>query len=357
MKVFENQNKCAMFMIMKEFLTNIEREVLKKQHRQEKNRRVADRIKAILLSDKGWTYRQIAEALLIDEQTIGCHVDEYKKNQKLTLSSGGSMGKLSWMQSGELVNHLERITYLKITDIIAYIQGTYGVSYTVQGMTSWMHTHGFSFKKPKGTPAKADHLKQKAFIQAYAKLLKATPEDEPILFGDGVHPTMATKITYGWIRTGVNKPIATTASRTRMNLMGALNLESMQIIIDSYETINSETMVKYFDHLKEAYPKAPKIHLILDQGPYNISVVTQEAAKKRGIYLHYLPPYSPNLNPIERLWKVMNEHVRNNKVFDSANQFRQKILNFFKVTWPSIAMSYVDRINDNFQRINPTLSI
>ena len=139
--------------------------------------------------------------------------------------------------------------------------------------------------------------------------------------------------------------------------MGALNLESMQIIIDSYETINSETMVKYFDHLKEAYPKAPKIHLILDQGPYNISVVTQEAAKKRGIYLHYLPPYSPNLNPIERLWKVMNEHVRNNKVFDSANQFRQKILNFFNVTWPSNAMSYVDRINDNFQRINPTLSI
>ena len=83
--------------------------------------------------------------------------------------------------------------------------------------------------------------------------------------------------------------------------MGALNLESMQIIIDSYEMISSETMVKYFSHLKAAYPKAPKIHLILDQGPYNISVVTQEAAKNRGIYLHYLPLYSPNLNPIERL--------------------------------------------------------
>ena len=37
-----------------------------------------------------------------------------------------------------------------------------------------------------------------------------------ILFGDGVHPTMATKITYGWIRTGTRKPIATTSSRTRL---------------------------------------------------------------------------------------------------------------------------------------------
>lgn len=340
---------------MKEFLTEAEREALKGQHWQEKNRRVADRIKAVLLSDKGWTYRQIAEALLIDEQTIGRHVDEYIENQKLTLSSGGSMSKLSWVQTGELISHLEHITYLKIADIIAYVQATYGISYTVQGMTSWMHTHGFSFKKPKGTPLKADPVRQKAFIQAYEKLLNETPEDEPILFGDGVHPTMATKVTDGWIRTGVNKPIATIASRTRMNLMGALNLESMQVTIGSYETIDSETMVKYFDRLKAAYPKASKIHLILDQGPYNISIVTREAAKKRGIRLHYLPPYSPNLNPIERLWKVMNEHVRNNRVFESAKEFRREITHFFEVTWPQIAMTSTDRINDNFQRLNPTL--
>jgi transposase len=340
---------------MNGFLTDQERATLKYQHRQEKNRRVADRIKAVLLSDKGWTYRQIAEALLIDEQTIGRHVDEYKNNKKLRLSSGGSTGKLSWVQSGELVKHLESVTYLKIADIIAYVQGTYGVLFTVQGMTSWMHTHGFSFKKPKGTPAKADPVKQEAFIQAYERLLTETPDNEPILFGDGVHPTMATKVTYGWIRRGFNKPIGTTASRTRMNLMGALNLESMQVTIDSYETINSETMVKYFDHLKAAYPNAPKIHLIVDQGSYNISIVTQEAAKKRGIHLHYLPPYSPNLNPIERLWKVMNEHVRNNRFFESAREFRSAITNFFKVTWPQIATSYTDRINDHFQRFNSTL--
>jgi transposase len=340
---------------MNGFLTERDRDALKSQHRQEKNRRVADRIKSVLLSDKGWTYRQIAEALLIDEQTIGRHVDEYKDDKKLTLSSGGSMGKLSWVQSGELVRHLEYVTYLKISDIIAYVQATYGVSFTVQGMTSWMHNHDFSFKKPKEMPAKADPAKQEAFIQAYEKLLTETPENEPILFGDGVHPTMATKVTYGWIRTGLNKPIKTTASRTRVNLMGALNLESMQVTIDSYETIDSETMVKYFDHLKAAYPNAPKIHLILDQGPYNTSIITREAAKKRGIHLHYLPTYSPNLNPIERLWKVMNEHVRNNRFFESAKEFRREITNFFKVAWPQIAMSYVDRINDNFQRFNSTL--
>ena len=140
-------------------------------------------------------------------------MDEYLEDKKLTLSSGGSVSKLNKTQTTEMIDHLERITYLKIADIIAYVQTTYGVSYTPQGMTSWMHNHGFSFKKPKGTPAKADPVRQEAFIQVYEKLLTETPEDEPILFGDGVHPTMATKVMYGWIKTGTNKSIATPASK------------------------------------------------------------------------------------------------------------------------------------------------
>jgi transposase len=186
-------------------------------------------------------------------------------------------------------------------------------------MTFWLHNHGFSYKKPKERPAKADPERQAAFIKTYEELLKTTLEDEPILFADGVHPTMATKVAYGWIKRGTDKPIATTASRTRMNLMGAINLQTMTVTVESFETLDSEAMAQYWEHLKAAYPRAPRIHVILDRGPYNISARTQEAAEKLGIKLHFLPPYSPNLNPIERLWKVMNEYVRNNQFFNVCN--------------------------------------
>jgi transposase len=341
---------------MKGFLSSRAKSALLERHRQEKNGRIRDRIKAVLLANKGWTYRQIAEALLLDEQTISRHVAEYLDSKKLALESGGSDSNLNAIQTQELVSHLSQVTYLRASEIVVYVKTTYGVAYTAQGMTSWLHNHKFSYKKPKGTPAKADPGRQEAFIQSYEKLLNETPEDEPILFGDGVHPTMATKVTCGWIKTGVNKPIATVASRTRMNIMGALNLETMAATIGNYETIDSTSMEDYFDRLKAVYPKAPKIHLFLDRGPYNTSAKTREAAERRGIALHYLPPYSPNLNPIERLWKVMNEYARNNKVFASAQEFRRSIMNFFEVTWPNIAKSMTDRINDNFQRINPTLS-
>lgn len=103
----------------------------------------------------------------------------------------------------------------------------------------------------------------------------------------------------------------------------------MEVTIASHETINSKAMEKHFAALRKKYPKAPRIPQILDREPYNISVETKEAAEKYGIVLHHLPPYSSNLNPIERLWEVMNEYVRNNRVFKNAGEFKQAIDEFF----------------------------
>ncbi len=345
---------------MSNFLSFTEESELKLEHRKSSSYRIADRIKAVLLSNKKWSNRRISEVLLIDEQTVSRHILEYKSENKLSNSSGGSSSKLDSIQTLNLISHLEEETYVKASDICVYINNQYGVNYTVAGITSWLYHNGFSYKKPKGTPHKADIKKQEDFIKEYNELLATTPTDEPILFGDGVHPTMATKISYGWIKKGEDKTISTTASRTRINLMGAINLENMQVDIEKYETINSESMIEFFDLLKRSYSNAPKIHIILDRGPYNISALTHKNAEERNIIIHLLPPYSPNLNPIERLWKVMNEYSRNNKVFSSAKEFKQQVMDFFNTTWPSISNSMRGRINDNFQEIrrskNPIVS-
>ena len=337
-------------------LTKEEKQELEIRHKQTRDGRVKDRIKAVLLFCEGWTQVQIAQALRIKPKTVHEYLEDYRKSEKLKPENGGSQSHLTAAQTVELIQHLETHTYFKAEDICVHVEKIYGIHFTVSGMTKWLARNKFSYKKPKGTPAKADPQKQAAFIVHYEKLLKTTPEDEPIEFGDGTHPTMATKVTYGWIRTGTHKPIFTTASRTRVNLMGSINLETMNVTIGSYETIDSLAMARHFKKLREKYPNAPKIHLILDRGSYNTSVETKEAAKQYGIVLHYLPPYSPNLNPSERLWKVMNEHVRNNRFFHSAQEFRKEIAEFFDITWPKIAHSMVDRINDNFQTLKYTSS-
>jgi transposase len=82
-----------------------------------------------------------------------------------------------------------------------------------------------------------------------------------------------------------------------------------------YKTVNGESIIDFFEKIKAQYASSHCINIVLDGAGYHRSSVVVEKAKELNIKLHYLPPYSPNLNPIERLWKVMNEHARNNKYF------------------------------------------
>lgn len=281
------------------------------------------------------------------------HLRAYKRSEKLKNAYRGTEPKLDKVQEAELVLHLEANFYKTMEAIRAHVKETYGVSYSHQGMNNWLHRHNFSYKKPKGTPAKANLEAQEEFKSRYEELKKKTPPDEPILFGDGVHPTQGTKRTGGWIRKGKDHAIATTGSRTRLNITGALNLETMELFSMEHETINGEAIVRYLEGVRAAYPKASWVHLILDGAGYHKDKEALKAAERLKIRVYYLPPYSPNLNPIERVWKVMNERVRNNVYFQTASEFREAIRGFFQQIWPEIAGSLIDRINDNFQKLLP----
>lgn len=410
---------------MKITLSKEQKEKLEEQHKTERDSRICDRIKAVLLANEGWTQKQIAQALRIHETTVWGHVKDYVLQEKLKPISGGSSSKLNEQQTTEIIAHLEKNTYPSTKEIIQHIQATYGVNYTQQGMHDWLIKHKFSYKKPKGVPAKFDKLRQEAFIRKYEELKTNLKPSEVVLFIDSVHPTQATKITSGWIKKGVEKMIATVASRSRINLTGAIDLNTMSIMTREYETINGSTTVDFLQAIEAAYPESTKIHVIADGGgahtskevglflseasavnrlfldeTYGIklpgnkaelskkmkvqlkSVVEKEAQLFKypsildvdtltarelldtlkappphpKLVMHILPPYSPNLNPIERVWKVMNEHVRNNKVFDSFTEFKAKIRAFFGSTWNTLLPDLPSRVNDNFQKLKPVVS-
>ena len=254
---------------MKIFITDEQKTELERLHDTSRDKRVCERIKAILLASEGWNSAMIAQALRLHQTTIERHISDYLNHRKLKPENGG----------------------------------------------------------------------------------KETTGDEPILFLDAVHPTQATKLSYGWIRTGHKKAVTTTGSRTRLNILGALNLNDIGgRVFQEYETINDFNMSRFFMEIRKAYPNyGQKIHVILDGAGYNKSKLVKDWAYVANIELHYLPPYSPNLNAIERLWKVMNEHARNNRYFASKHDFRDAIFNFFTTTLPEIADSLTSRIHDRFQ--------
>lgn len=336
---------------MKPFeLTPEEKEALEARHKASRDGKERDRIKAVLLHVEGWDNKQIAQALRLHRTVIRQHLLDYRNLQKLKINSGGARRNyLDDEQTQALIAHLEANLYTSNAQIAAYIERAYKVTFTVSGLHKWLHKHGFRYKKPKGAPYKANQQAQSDFIAGYKELKEGLEEDEHIVFMDAVHPTQSTKLSYGWIRKGKEKAIATNGSRTRMNIVGGIELGQLsKAIIREYETVNGDSLCDYLRALRQAYGDK-RLHVVLDGAGYHKSAVFKALAEELNITLHTLPPYSPNLNPIERLWKVMNREVRNNRFFSSAKEFKARIREFFDIRLPDIAKTLDSWINDNFQ--------
>jgi transposase len=133
--------------------------------------------------------------------------------------------------------------------------------------------------------------------------------------------------------------------------MGVLNLETMSFVYKDFETINGTAAVTFLKTVEIAYPDAQKIHLIWDQAGYHTCREVKDFLQTSRIEVHYLPPRSPNLNPIERLWKVMHEYVSNNIIYEKFKDFKESLFCFFDKTIPAIQEILISRITDNFQTL------
>ena len=91
---------------MKKRLTAQERADLIIQHKSERDGRIRDRIKAVLLYDKGYSYMKVAAILLLDDETIRRHVSNYFLKNQLAPKNGGSVSHISLKDSERLKAHL-----------------------------------------------------------------------------------------------------------------------------------------------------------------------------------------------------------------------------------------------------------
>ena len=109
----------------------------------------------------------------------------------------------------------------------------------------------FSYKKPNGYPYKASAEQQKKFIATYEELKNTISPEDGIMFMDPCHQSMATKITHGWIKTGQSKAIETTASRTRINLVGAISLNNIpKPVVSAYDTVDVGPIIDFLHLLR-----------------------------------------------------------------------------------------------------------
>lgn len=141
------------------FLTQMEQMILKEAHLAASQKRHADKIKTILLLNDGWSYEQIAKALLLDDAALRRYLKLYQDEGLDALVENrykGSNAKLDEEQCAQLKAHLREVIYLSAKPIVAYIQKNFQVAYTSEGLIHLLHRLGFVYKKTKPIPGKAD---------------------------------------------------------------------------------------------------------------------------------------------------------------------------------------------------------
>ncbi len=123
------------------------------------NQKKSDRIKSILVLNKGFSYVEIAVILLVDDTTVRRWHKIFSANGIKTLLNdyySGGTSRLSTDELSGLSLHLDQKIHLTAKEICAYVKKEYGAAYTPKGMTSLLHTLWFTYKKPKHVPGKAN---------------------------------------------------------------------------------------------------------------------------------------------------------------------------------------------------------
>ena len=263
-------------------------------------------------------------------------------------------GHLTVAQERAVKDHFSEHPARDVDDVCAHILARYAQSYSPSGAAKLMRRLGFEYKKPRLLPSQADEGKQAAFIASYEALMRSLAPDEMVVFSDAVHPEHQSRPAHGGFPKGQKTALKAASGRRRLNIQGALDLETFQFTFVEGEKINAQTTRQMLEKLESNNPMMTAIHVFVDNARYHHANRLQPwlDSPERKVKLHFLPAYAPHLNPIERLWGVMHKWVTHNRHYATFNQFTEAILGFFRKTLPDNWKAFRDTISDNFRIVS-----
>jgi len=155
---------------------------------------------------------------------------------------------------------------------------------------------------------------------------RSYPCGSVFLFGDGMHLVHQNIPGLCWGDPKSPPVLRTNTGRQRLNILGAYNPDSHKFThLTGEENCNAQRAIDFFEVILKDYEDAPKIVLILDNAKYFKAKIVQEWLEKNPRFeIVYLPPYSPNLNLIERFWRFVKEKLVKNKYYEKYITFRAK---------------------------------
>jgi len=314
-------------------LTKAERKRLLRSIRRAKDRKTADRLRVIWFKAEGFTHQEIANLLQMSINVVTQCVQRYLAGGLDAVCSThyqGGQPRLTVEHQQALKVELKTRIYNTAAQVIAWVEKQFGVTYSTRGMQTLLKRLGFSYKKNRLVPKKANPEAQRQFVQWFEKVRAELGPEDRLYFGDAVHVKHNAEAGFSWSPVGDPHKIPTNSGRERYNVLGAYCTQTHEhLFILTEENINQDTVIDLLQQLRAKHPREAKLYLVLDRASYNRARRVHAEALALRITIKLQPPYSPNLNLIERLWKFMRKKFCKDKYRDTFAQFRAALDAFF----------------------------
>jgi len=289
--------------------------------------RVQLKVEVVWLKSQDLPHQKICQLAGISPNTLRSYLHDYQE--------GGieKLKQVNFYRPQSQLN-LHRITLKEyfqnhppatINEAIEKIELLTGIKRSPTQVKKFFKSMGMRCLKVGFVPSKADpEVQQKYKSEKLSpRLSEAEAGERAVFFVDAAHFVMGAFLGFIWCfeRIFLKSP----SGRKRFNVLAALNAMTHEVITVTNDTYITATQVcELLQKLADLGLTIP-ITLVLDNARYQKCKIVQDLANSLGIELLYLPPYSPNLNLIERLWKFVKKKCLYAKYYEDFSQFSKAI--------------------------------
>src|SRR5881227_4428113 len=263
-------------------LTPRQRKEIGERRRQAQDRRVYQRLSAVLWSDDGRTREEIAELVGVSTRQVGQWLRIFRNKgleQLCTLHYQGDPGCLRPAQVERLKQEIATGAFHNAEQVRTWVQETWGVADSISGIKDLLRRIGASYHKVSGFFGKADIEEQKKFVRKQRRHKREAGPTTRRYTVDACHPVWGVDRLYScWLLVGQRSYVGVGNGRKRLNILGAYSPDD-QDYVDlrlTKENITGEQFVKLLEKMRAKHPDTERFILYLDNARYSSKPVVKE---------------------------------------------------------------------------------